>query len=849
MNLTSYRSSQSSSYPDPRNFAITSPAMPSPSSRALLEGYKTILSPNEDETPRYNMLNYSHPRSSVLLNANDPIAMHLLAETAISDSTQFEVLSFEEVEELKKELLLLSNRIESSKRKLALELKLQEAAFSLSKLYDSKAGRRESSDTSPESSPKSHRRRLSLFGRHNLQHRSDEEVTQSVHRCEDIAQELWRLERRANEIRRRILEHTAGVLQMTHKGLKKRGANRQEQSDDMVEFDDRSLYRTPDHLDDFNGGHTRRDLPMAVAGERNSVSMAALHETKRRLDDLNFRLREMIPQINQNNDAGRLSQEFLNSAPADPVIAVQNGLDSLDKGLESMSFHQTSMLQAMEGSMYDAEDKLDTLNKRLDGILVTAGSTRHQLTPRASSARKTLKEQLDHLGGSIEEAQARVDNLTDQKTILTTQIQQQRELNCKSDAERDAHIADLTEQSVKLQKEADMSQKEANDIREELALVMDQLDTARQNSMIREQQNAINQKPIANAELEARQEFEQKLALKDSEIASINQARRNAEESLAAKEMEIASLEEARQQVTKEMSKVEQNLSSKDDQIAGLEEFRNTVREELDAAERDRTLKENEIATLQNTLRQLTSEKDLEIQNSRNAHDSSKAELQKLQSEFSELEGEMVRIQTELTVARAELDGAYGSRAERAAQVAANPAIRREMDELNQRNMSLMEELASLRDNQTGRSIAGASPDLQGRVQILEKELRETIDDYESMTKASIEFEKERDSLESTIDSYRERCETLEAQLSDERIQALGMNGVRKGDATPTESTSIIVLKNEFKKMMRDTRAENLKNLRAEQEERRKLESLIRTLRGDPKASGKSNLSQSTVAS
>ncbi|EEP80425.1 predicted protein [Uncinocarpus reesii 1704] len=665
MNIPSYRSSLSS-YPDPQNFSSSiAPMPPPPPSKALLEGYRNVLDSNEDEAPRYNPLNYSHPRSSVLLNASDPVAMHLLAETALTDSMQFEVLSFEEVEELKKELLLLSNRIEASKRKLTLEMKLQEAAFSLSKLYDSKSSRRGSSDTSPESSPKSHRRRISFFGRHSFQNRSDEELSLSVRRCEDIAQELWKLERRASEIRRRILEHTAGVLQMTHKGLKKKGAIRQERNSDMAEFDERSLYRTPEYLDDFNRGHTRRDFPTVIAVERNSVSLVALHDAKRRLDESNSRLRNMILRANPDQDVDYI-QENSNGAPADPIIAVQTSLDTLDRGLESMAIHQDNMPQETGGLASEAERRLDKINKRLDTILIAAGSTRPQLTPRTSTFTKSLKEQLDYLDQVVEDADKRVENLTDQKTILTTQIQQQRELNCKSDAERDAHIADLTEEIVILRKDLDRSRKETSALKQEL-------DDARQESFVREQGQFAGESSTILAEKEARQEAEMRLAMKENEIAN---------------------LENSLHKFTQELEDREQILASKENQIASFEEYRNRVKDDLDAAEREQAAKEDQIASLQSTIQQLRSEKELEMENARQAGGDSRQELQKLQSDYAELESELVRIQTELTMARAELDGAYGSRAERAAQVAANPAIQKEMDELKQRNMSLTEELA-----------------------------------------------------------------------------------------------------------------------------------------------------------
>ena len=93
-------------------------------------------------------------RNSTLLNINDPVAMHLLAETAISDSREFDVLSFEEVEQLKKERLYLKGKVETTRRKLALESKVRDAAQSLNRLYST----RETPDG--PGSPKKSRRSL-----------------------------------------------------------------------------------------------------------------------------------------------------------------------------------------------------------------------------------------------------------------------------------------------------------------------------------------------------------------------------------------------------------------------------------------------------------------------------------------------------------------------------------------------------------------------------------------------------------------------------------------------------------------------------------------------------------------
>jgi predicted nucleic acid-binding Zn-ribbon protein len=670
-------------------------------------------------------MNPAHPRSSVLLNANDPVVMHLLAETALSDSMQMEVLSFEEAEDLKKELSLLTNRIEASKRKLALELKLQEAAISLSRLHDTGHRRSSSSgDFSSEGSPRSHRRHLSFLGRgSDSQQRSDSEVAISTRKCEELSQELWRLERRAGELRRRLLEHTAGVLQMTHKGLKKKSSpksvdevNGNYRRPDFDDFDDRSQYRSFDYLDDLGAAPLAgRGAPNAA--ERPSVDMGAIEATTAKLQSLNHRLQEMILQARPHDPPEPMPQPQppTNGSPSTNSMGmVQAHLDYLERALESVAQHQTYTAQVSASKDSESEARLEEINRQFEDVLIHAG-IRPKRSPHTSTVRRDLHDQLEALGVAIGEAHKRIEDLTDQKTILTTQIQQQRELNTKSDAERDSHIADLSTQVRTLQQELDKARQDAASTREELATVIDQLDSTRQHLMLQEQQRAEeNATHVNRAELEKR---------------------------------------------------------------------------------------EKEMHRLEETIQQLRAENDQRLAEEKESFDK---EISRLKSEYSDLESEMVRIQTELTLVKAELDGAYGSRAERAAEAAANPALQKEIEELSERNLALTEELATLKGQQT----KGPDPEIQQRVQMLEQELRETIDDYEALTKSSIEFEKERDKLEAMVDKYRDRCEELETTLSDDKIQGLGSTGA-SGDTTSTT-----VLKNEFKKMMRDTRTEHMRMLK-----------------------------------
>ncbi|KAJ5086574.1 hypothetical protein NUU61_007881 [Penicillium alfredii] len=775
MNI-SLRSSQSS-YGDPRYLStVTASDGPSPLSKTLVDGYRDALDPQPEDRSRFNpanhilfviQLNPSHPRSSALLNANDPVTMYLLTETAMGDSMHYEVLSFEEVEELKKERTVLSGRIEGTKRKLTLETKLRDAAQSIGRLY-SPPSPRSSGEFGANDTSKSHRRSRSIFGRNGTAEaldRSDSELAVSQRRCEELAQELWKLERRTQQINQRLLEHTAGVLQMTHKGLKKAAKNPGPRAStnlyDGHDFDDRSLYQASDHLGDF-GVSDKGDV------NRQPVNVEVLQTTERRLEELNERMRNMMIQSNPDEFVDLPPQSSADGGPVNSTAMVEAHMAYLENGLNALGSrplaNEGPAVGAGAGAARDPESEdawrhhLTEINNRVQSIVDRFGLTRSPTLPPPPDASQGegLEEQLSYLQTGVDGLESRVDGLLEQKSILTTQIQQQRELNSKSDAERDAHITDLTEQLANMRKDLEVSGREGKANQDELSQVMEQLDSMRHNGTSQEEARAA----------------------------------------LVQAEGEVARLQS-----------VVESLHSEVD--ARAEE----VREARDRADQ-------EVAQLEATLQEVRNESDARVKEALDQRSQAEENANRVQGEMTELEGEIVRVTTELTMVKAELDGAYGTRAQRAAEVASNPEIQKEIDALNTRNIELTEELATLRGQQGN----------QQRADTLEKELRETLDDYEAMTKASIEFEKERERFESVIDKLRDRCEQLETQLSEERISWMNLSSPTSvGRDGTSETTSTMVLKNEFKKMMRDTRNENMKILK--QEERRRLEGVLRALR------------------
>ncbi|RAL17521.1 involucrin repeat protein [Aspergillus homomorphus CBS 101889] len=822
--------------------------------------------------------------------------------------------------------------------------------------------------------------------------KTDEELALSTRKCEELSQEIWDLERRVQQVNSKLLEHTAGILQMTHKGLKKNLKNNVPHTpeslsshnprDSIDGFDDRSFYKPSGHVEEH-----------VTSGQAwHGLGLEAVQDTEKRLEYLSGKVYDMLAQ---SNPAEHLEPVPQPSPEASPTAALEAYLAYIENSLGHLSAHPSGGQSQARSLDDDSEQPLGEVNARLHQIVQQSGMPGVQtLPPPPDSSSANHAEHLSYLHAGISGLEDRIDKLLEQKSILTTQIQQQRELNSKSDAERDAHIADLMQQLAHARKDLEFSENEGQRTREDLEDAMEQVKALRQELASHQEQHVMedtSKELTTEKEARARAEAEVKrlesvmedLKQEKDAQAQAHEARAHAESEVARLEAHIGELQshhdtrleelttarsatesevtrlqaalgehqseatrlqtlleqhqseavrlqavvdsheneaeakskalteahhgqlqsqadahteeltalrakadgeiarlqgmidelqstansgaeatEAREHAEQQILELQKTLqhtrteadaqvkeavdarAQAESEVARLEEsmsqFRASVETQLKEATDARTNAENEVARLETVLGQLRV--DVEALESRvkevtEARAEAENNSSRLQAELREMEGEVVRAQTELTMAKAELDGAYGSRAQRAADIAANPAIQREFDELNTRNLELAEELAALKAGKPG------SSDLQHRVDLLERELRDTVDDYEVMTKASIEFEKEREQFEGVIDTLRDRCEQLETQLNEERINWMGSG--RDGH----ETTSTMVLKNEFKKMMRDTRSENLKIRKADYDERRRLETTIRNLNNQVASlTGKPQLGQTVTA-
>ncbi|KAL8917118.1 MAG: hypothetical protein Q9208_008157 [Pyrenodesmia sp. 3 TL-2023] len=749
----------------------------------------------------------------------------------MGESRNYEILSIEELDDLKKELALFSSRIDATKRKLVLENKIRDAAQSFNRL--DLPNNRDSYREGFGRSPKGHRRSVlgSRGSMSDMLNKDVDELAASTKKCEELATELWRLEKRMQDLQRRLLEHTAGVLQVTHTGFLKNQTPPQSPdafahymtghesgvlNDRFYDFDDRSFYRTLDSLLDTGDG---AQDPQADRRQGFAAQNQAILDTEHRLESLTKTLKSSIAQARAGRDHELEDPTSRVDGHDAPEVLIQSHLDNLEKGVESMQRDRDAAIdeaRQLSARLRTQDERTGQYERTLIDLseeLASRDSQRDSSGSEDSRGPSHSEEQftLNGFSDKVRRLHSRHTHLREQKDILTRQIQQQRELNGKSDAQKDSQISELTTELEQIQMALEVKQREAKESQDELVLVTQHLDNARQEATLHEHQKETSAHNALEAEKEARREAEGHL------LADLD-ARQN---ELHRLEAELADAKD-------------DHGIAKAAMRAEIEESEKRVQQSITQVEAAKEAKAHHDAIEQNLREQI----ETKTQEAEKAHE-----------EIKGLEGEMVRLHTELTVAKAELDGAYGTRAQRAAEMASNPALQKELDELNDHNSGLLREIASLKSGHD--DLKSDNAELHQRVNTLQKELSDTIGEYETMTKASIEFERDREALEASLDQLRDRSEDLEAQLGEEKLKWMGVKSpmaASSRDSSVPGSTSANVLKNEFKKMMREMRTENMKALRLEQEERRRLETVIRTMKKD-QTPGKSSLNQSVSAS
>ncbi|PPQ68308.1 hypothetical protein CVT25_001396 [Psilocybe cyanescens] len=125
-------------------------------------------------------------------NTRDELLLSLMASEAAIDSRNFEILSAEQVDDLKKEHQLLSQRQEALSRKLALEIKIRDAALSLARVNSSNSAK---------------------------QQQSSEQLDAANSRVDHAQSELYKVSTTLSQLHATLMEHRAAVLSFSVKSM------------------------------------------------------------------------------------------------------------------------------------------------------------------------------------------------------------------------------------------------------------------------------------------------------------------------------------------------------------------------------------------------------------------------------------------------------------------------------------------------------------------------------------------------------------------------------------------------------------------------------------------------------
>lgn len=319
---------------------------------------------------------------SSLVDLNDPIQVHLLTESALFDSRRFEILAQEEVDDLKKQCQSLSQRIEKTRSNLAIQTKYRDAAVSMAKLYSPSPGRQTPGSRS---------------GDRASADEAELERQTTERKCNELAAELSNLETRLMGPQRRLLEHTAGILQLTHKASKKKQLQPPSGLPTMngVPGSPESLYTFSNDLSSLDGGDDPYFDHQDPMGRMRTLDPIEI-PPKSPVRGQTVKLQEEMEQLRREND--RLRQE---------TTGLRAQSDAF--GLEIDALRREGSDQ--ERDVTGLERKLESLNSSLRDVVVMSNPTKNanfQMPPATANGSSTgarglsvLETQLDYLRSSI----------------------------------------------------------------------------------------------------------------------------------------------------------------------------------------------------------------------------------------------------------------------------------------------------------------------------------------------------------------------------------------------------------------------------------------------------------------
>ncbi|KAG5513317.1 hypothetical protein PMAC_001380 [Pneumocystis sp. 'macacae'] len=748
---------------------------------------KSLLDTTEFYSQEKNRLsNYTDSQISPLINEQDEIGMQYLSSNAVFDSKEYEILSLEETEKLKKEKHILLNRIETVRKTLALESKLREAAQSLSRLHSNRGKR--------------------------ISRQVEDQLLISNSKIEEAAEELWRLQKNEHKVSIRLLQHTAGVLRYALEKHTMSGhvSNflQEKKTMDIHDFNELHFYKSSNNT----------EFPENTESRKNKIN-----------DSISYTLIEIQKRLTISN----------------------NQLKSFLAGGKHITKYSENELH----SNYSSIDVLEILSELEDTIcnvhqqyLELKEASLLQIAEFQKNYKylwdKTDIEECPIKSYSIEHGQFSIDTLISRVDLLTSELSKSKKM-----------YKGLLEKE-KIQEENNLSA--INSLKLEYENKINDLDMDLSKAKKTIGELVVRESSISSELYDANEKISEYQQTIDTLNEEIELSKHKKEDDYKKWANDQKNLKNTIEEYAKQIKDNETKLQELNDTYSSLLkshsdsllDFQKKIKQKESTLE----LLQNEISKLQN-INAILEEK---IQFLQCQHKNEKFEYENKANEIiRNLENDVVKLSTEITILKAEIDTIYSSKQQKEKiptvieQTKNNEIFIKNLDndeETEARSKSINKDIKpskSLKEIQENKlieiidknkTISEKEINLEKRCQLLQSELNEMLNDFEQITRNMLDFESERTRLENTIDTLKEKCEELESQLSDKKIQWLGKENLspeKLNIKEHDEAMSIELLRKEFRKMVQEIREEHSKKMKAELEERRKIENTLRQLKKD----------------
>ncbi|EMR08188.1 hypothetical protein PNEG_03359 [Pneumocystis murina B123] len=733
---------------------------------------KSLLDTTEfyDNQEKNRLSNYTDSQILPLVNEQDEIGMQYLSSNAVFDSKEYEILSLEDVEKLKKEKHVLLNRIETVRRTLALESKLREAAQSLSRLHSNRGKR--------------------------ISRQVEDQLLISNSKIEEAAEELWRLQKNEHEISIRLLKHTAGVLRYALEKHTMSGyvSNllQEKKPIDLYDFGELHFYRSVNNTELSENTESRKN-------KINDNISYTLVEIQKRLTISNNQLKSFLAGGKHINNQYTENQLHLNYNSIDVLEILSELEDTI------CNVHQ-QYLELKEASLLQIAEFQKNYKYIWD---------------------KTDIEDCPIKSYSIEHGQFSIDSLISRVELLTSELSKSKKMYKnlleKEKVQEENNITAIN--SLKLEYE-----NKINDL---------DIDLSKAKKTIGE--FVVRESSISSELYDANEKISEYQQIIDSLNKEIEITKNDKEDDYRKWQDDQKNLENIIEDYAKQLKDNEikfQELNNNYSNLLkshsdSLSDFQKKIKQKESTLE----LLQDEISKLRN-INAILEEKIQSLQSQ--YKDEQLACENKANETIRNLENDIVKLSTEITILKTEIDTIYNSKQQEMEKTVITQQFENENNSINQET-KISESSKSTQENklleitEKNKMMSEKEINLEKRCQLLQSELNGMLNDFEQITRNMLDFESERTHLENTIDTLKEKCEELEGQLSDKKIQWLGKENLspEKSNTEHNEAMNIALLRKEFRKMVQEIREEHSKKMKAELEERRKIENALRQLKKD----------------